>query len=863
MPLPAQISASTGENNTEWVHEDKGPWKIGGNLYAVLFNITNQRWGVYKSTDGGLTWAEKDAANGIAWSQHRVEAFQSSTYIVVLAASSFTNIRIKRFDTTTDTYAAAVDATIAVSDPNFFADLDTNNGIIMIQHKMASATIMGNPYTRTGYRTYTISTNTLSSATNLNNDGTQNNYELAPTVYAPAVDTVMFYYRLSTTWHMKNIVALGSLSSQMNNVTTGGVSPHQYSRPIAFTNNGVNYIGMLRPESVGLKLDYFVQTTGVPSWSVTTLVISGGTGDPGDFTAKKELHVDPDGHLHAIWTSTDLTSGRADVWWSENPSTANLSSWTTPTKIKDVSWPTADDPGYVRASILDSSKIGFVYGNSATITGGAYYDEYTYAAVGNMTPVTLAAGLTLTPTSAQRRGKPISVGLTETVAVVKKAYKAPAVTETLTPAVVKKKYVPEDVTATLTAAVTVRKSFPRSLAAGITLTAAMVKAPARLLAVGLTLTPTQARVSKSFRTVAAGLILTPAVVKKNFRVLAFTMPLTALMTVNKRLLRPVVAGLTLTPNMARVKSQTLAASLSLATAMTPRSKYFRTVTAGLTLTPVIQRKHFKLVALGATLTPLVAVRTQNRRTLDATLNETAAMSRVAKLFRPVAVTLTITPDMVVDPVSGIDFVTLAATLTETPAMTRFPKVAKAVTLTQTPAIVKRSNRTFPLTLTISPVMVRTAKFFRPLAAVLSLSPVMGRIPLRARVLSASMALSVAQTRLPKLPRSVNLTLTPDLDAKALVKMDTSLVMSPENRLRFFKGQNVILTMQPSMEATTGYSEIQLQAVLILNPTMQLHRPGFPGYIIDAGNAAGKLLAAGYKAVRLLAAATKSRLESAE
>src|SRR5262245_30889999 len=40
-----------------------GPFESGGNLYAVLCDKTANTLEVWKSTDGGNSWAEQDAAN--------------------------------------------------------------------------------------------------------------------------------------------------------------------------------------------------------------------------------------------------------------------------------------------------------------------------------------------------------------------------------------------------------------------------------------------------------------------------------------------------------------------------------------------------------------------------------------------------------------------------------------------------------------------------------------------------------------------------------------------------------------------------------------------------------------------------------
>ena len=59
--MPATIAA--GLSWSAWRNTSHGPWKIGGNHYALLVDATSNHAEMWKSTDGGNTWAEQDSAN--------------------------------------------------------------------------------------------------------------------------------------------------------------------------------------------------------------------------------------------------------------------------------------------------------------------------------------------------------------------------------------------------------------------------------------------------------------------------------------------------------------------------------------------------------------------------------------------------------------------------------------------------------------------------------------------------------------------------------------------------------------------------------------------------------------------------------
>ncbi len=124
-------------------------YKIGGNLYVVLFNPSGFGIGgvdirIFKSTDSGLTWTAKDTANepgsgGINLANLE-GVFALGTKIYVAWRFKPTNItilsRLNSFDTTTDTWTGqSIDSalTLATSQPSGLAVLTSTDQYIISQ----------------------------------------------------------------------------------------------------------------------------------------------------------------------------------------------------------------------------------------------------------------------------------------------------------------------------------------------------------------------------------------------------------------------------------------------------------------------------------------------------------------------------------------------------------------------------------------------------------------------------------------------------------------------------------------------------------------------------------------------------------
>lgn len=144
MPLPATITGSWSEHR----NSQHGPFLAGGNLYVFTCDTANSKVRAYKSTDGGSTWAEQDAANAASLSAiagfRSFSATQAGSLVTIGGSLGF-----KPFDTSTDTWGAGVaapgspSAAANVSGAYVGVYLRRSNGNVVVVYQGASISVMG------------------------------------------------------------------------------------------------------------------------------------------------------------------------------------------------------------------------------------------------------------------------------------------------------------------------------------------------------------------------------------------------------------------------------------------------------------------------------------------------------------------------------------------------------------------------------------------------------------------------------------------------------------------------------------------------------------------------------------------------
>jgi hypothetical protein len=169
MALPATIT--TAAEFPDHRNEPIGPYEYGGNLCTVLADKTNNRLRVYKSTDGGQTWAEQDSGTTVSffgsvpnYKTYTTQAIGSLLYTWYLTGGTGSTLEHRAFDMSTNTWGIslwtltlATAITSAGSGSTLRAPIMATrrgDGSSVIVVNGAAETLMGTTYTRA--KLYTV-----------------------------------------------------------------------------------------------------------------------------------------------------------------------------------------------------------------------------------------------------------------------------------------------------------------------------------------------------------------------------------------------------------------------------------------------------------------------------------------------------------------------------------------------------------------------------------------------------------------------------------------------------------------------------------------------------------------------------------
>src|SRR3989344_4923759 len=124
MALPSTV---TGEWS-DWLNAKHGPFEVGGNLYVVTVDKTNNLVFVQKSIDGGDTWNEMDSGNHPTYSgdesKDTISAAVLSTTIYIAYQNASRDYCVPPFATSTDTWGTAV-----INGPNTSSAVVSDTGV--------------------------------------------------------------------------------------------------------------------------------------------------------------------------------------------------------------------------------------------------------------------------------------------------------------------------------------------------------------------------------------------------------------------------------------------------------------------------------------------------------------------------------------------------------------------------------------------------------------------------------------------------------------------------------------------------------------------------------------------------------------
>jgi hypothetical protein len=102
LPVPIDAILTQARDDINGSHYF-GPFPIGANLYAALVDFLTSHVNVYKSTDGGLTWATMDSANRPICA-NALDVLLVGTVFHLLYPTAANVLKHITFDTATDTF---------------------------------------------------------------------------------------------------------------------------------------------------------------------------------------------------------------------------------------------------------------------------------------------------------------------------------------------------------------------------------------------------------------------------------------------------------------------------------------------------------------------------------------------------------------------------------------------------------------------------------------------------------------------------------------------------------------------------------------------------------------------------------------
>ncbi len=108
---------------------------IGGNLYAIVMDLATSFLHVYKSTNGGFSWTEKDAAHAPYGGTYQAIVAQDGIYTVRSDILSNESLWYARFDPATDTWGPSIESTRNINVGAFQNIVRRSNGDIVVLYQ--------------------------------------------------------------------------------------------------------------------------------------------------------------------------------------------------------------------------------------------------------------------------------------------------------------------------------------------------------------------------------------------------------------------------------------------------------------------------------------------------------------------------------------------------------------------------------------------------------------------------------------------------------------------------------------------------------------------------------------------------------
>lgn len=281
----------------------QGPFKVGANLYVVLeSSVAPLTVNVFKSSDGGLTWVQKDTVNSPGFNQAaglcRFQAVLSPSGTVITIGfnpdGSFApaTVRFVTFDTGTDTFSVGVIPDFVEASPGldgFDFAVRSNGEIVLYYAKVNAPNVSQNDI---GFRVLSAGVWGAYQVVQAGDDAAQTGYELPAVVIDPGGAIVHTFY-------CSNHLVVGDhfLNDNYAQVSGGNVVSGNQVLSARGANDRPNY---------GRPLVWNGTTLALPVYQTT--------GGGGSFTMQVYLGV---GLAVPVFSVTTLDSGATQLFDNE------------------------------------------------------------------------------------------------------------------------------------------------------------------------------------------------------------------------------------------------------------------------------------------------------------------------------------------------------------------------------------------------------------------------------------------------------------------------------------------------------------------------------------------------------------------
>jgi hypothetical protein len=400
MPLPADVGATTGSGSvwSDWGPNRHGPFANGTDLYAVTVDRGANKVRAYRSTDGGRTWTQQDAANapaiGATTGGRCVDALAWGTDLWIANALSTSSMNLLRFSMSGNAWQTAIAGptiTLTLVSPIrlHLTRVTNTTDFFCLVYNGALETVMATGYYRVKVHQYNVTTSTWSGPYDAQGSadspaantlpGTQVDYYAASSVVGAGAGTHLFATTGATGALRHRIFTAGSTPAFGGAAATlGADAPTDGSvgQAAAYANGAATGVAVPYGTATAFKVARCGDSTTAATagnWTAQTVTDRPPKRGPGTAQAGA---LAADGARLFAWEVTDAGQ---EVWWSDDGAAG---AW----PADAAAWKQGVDaicPG-VSALPLGGGTVGVLYGDELgvpSLAQTAWDTEYTVNAL--------------------------------------------------------------------------------------------------------------------------------------------------------------------------------------------------------------------------------------------------------------------------------------------------------------------------------------------------------------------------------------------------------------------------------------------------------------------------------------------------